>query len=103
MELIFRGKTLEGSLFPRETCWGFVLIVMMSTRQDRQQNPRMSHCLISSGNIKLINQLCFLLREAVRVCSGGSVPLCPSPTAASSQELQSLTLGRKSNASQIFF
>ena len=75
MELIFRGKTLEGSLLPRETCWGFVLIVMMSTHQDRQQNPRTSHCLISSGNIKLINQLRFLLTEAARVCSSGSAPL----------------------------
>jgi len=74
MELIFRGKTLEGSLLPRETCWGFVLIVMMSTHQDRQQNPRTSHCLISSGNIKLINQLRFLLTEAARVCSSGSAP-----------------------------
>lgn len=63
MELIFRGKTLEGSLLPEETCWGFVLIVMMSTHQDRQQNPRMSHCLISSGNNKLINQLRFPLAE----------------------------------------
>lgn len=103
MELIFRGKTLEGSLLPRETCWGFVLIVMMSTHQDRQQNPRMSHCLISLGNIQLINQLRFLLREAARVCSSGSVPLCPSLSAASSGELQSLTRGRKSNVSLTFF
>lgn len=102
MELIFRGKTLEGSLLPRETCWGFVLIVMMSAHQDRQQNPRTSHCLISSGNIKLINQLRFLLTEAVRVCSSGSASHCTSLMAMNSWERQSPTLGRESNVSLSF-
>lgn len=45
------------------------------THQDRQQNPRMSHCLISSGNIKLINQLRFVLTEPVHFPSSGNISI----------------------------
>lgn len=52
------------------------------THQDRQQNPRMSHCLISSGNIMLINQLCFVLTEAVHFCSSGNISVLYSMVVA---------------------
>lgn len=55
--------------------WG-LHISLMSAPRDRQQNPRMPRCLISMGNIKLINPLCFPLTEPLAAVVLELFPFC---------------------------